>query len=115
MLGDETVRLFLAGLLMMGSVLALSAQPLQVPIRKDCVEDGQMACYATSSVRLLSGAGSTFLAVRTGPGIEYEIFARLNNGDVVTVITSQGVWSGVELRDGRLGWVHGFWLENLAG
>lgn len=92
----------------------VAAQQLVVPIVKDCV-DGQAACYATSRVTGLDPNGDGFLAVRSGPGSDYQMIGRLVNGDVVTVITSQGKWYGVELENGSFGWSHSNWLAPLAG
>ncbi|MEL6914813.1 MAG: SH3 domain-containing protein [Pseudomonadota bacterium] len=93
---------------------AVHAQTLDVPIVVDCVDD-QAACYATSTVTGLRADGDGFLSVRTGPGSEFRKIGELVNGDVVTVITVQGPWRGVELPGGSLGWVHGNWLSDLAG
>lgn len=90
------------------------SQQLSVPIVKDCVDD-QAACYATSRVAGLDPNGEGFLAVRDGPGSNYQMIGRLVNGDVVTVITARGNWFGIELEDGSFGWSHRNWLAPLAG
>ena len=95
------------------AVGAVYAQALDIPIVDDCVAD-QAACYATSQVAGLDPNGDGFLAVRTGPGSDYRMIDRLHNGDVVEHITSQGPWRGVRY-GGRKGWVHGNWLQDLAG
>ncbi|MEL6550630.1 MAG: SH3 domain-containing protein [Pseudomonadota bacterium] len=92
----------------------LHAQALDVPIIKNCV-DSQAACYPTSTVTGLRADGDGFLSVRTGPGSDFRKIGELVNGDVVAVISSQGRWRGVELRDKTFGWVHGNWLTDLAG
>ncbi len=92
------------------------AQGLAVPIPLDCDEaTAQAACYATSLVQGLDPNGDNFLAVRAGPGSDHAMIDRLREGDVVEVIAFDGAWRGVRYGGGRLGWVHGDWLVDLAG
>lgn len=46
------------------------------------------------------------LNVRTGPGEEYKIIAKLNKGTVVTILKqdSKTGWYNVQLKDGTVGW-----------
>ena len=96
------------------SLSLANAQQLSVPIVKDCT-DGQAACYGTSQVTGLKVDGDGFLAVRAGPGSNYQMIEKLRNGDVVRVISFKGKWCGVELSNGSFGWVHSNWLSDLAG
>lgn len=110
----KTIAVLAALILFTLSGVAVHAQQLAVPIVKDCV-DGQAACYATSRVSGLDPNGDGFLAVRSGPGSDYQMTGKLVNGDVVTVITVRGKWYGVELPNGSFGWSHSNWLAPLAG
>lgn len=92
-----------------------TAQTLDVPILDSCVSDGQMACYATSTVSGLDPNGDGFLAVRSGPGTNFPMIDKLYNGEVVEIIEFQGSWRGVRYRGGWKGWAHANWLIDLAG
>jgi len=50
------------------------------------------------------------LNVRRGPGMSYDVFAWLRNGDEVSIIGSQGNWVQVETNRGT-GWVLGRYLS----
>lgn len=78
--------------------------------------DGQAAWCASSVVAGLDPNGDGFLAVRTGPGTDYRMVAKLTNGAVVLTCARSGPWVGVLYGPERTkGWVHGRWLADLAG
>ncbi len=102
--------------------------------------DGQAAECTLSKVSGLKDDGDGFLSVRTGPGTSYRKFDELHNGDYVITFYGVGDWVGVYygrgeelLGDneigcgyvgegkrpvpypGKKGWVHGNWLELVAG
>ncbi len=69
----------------------------------------------------LSGSGSgtgnakvigTRLAMRKGPGTNYGIIKRVNTGEYVTVIKTQGSWSYVDYK-GAKGWMMSSYLKML--
>ena len=106
------------------------AQTLQVPIYEYGGDD--LPTCASSIVSGLNPNGDGFLAVRSGPGSEFDKLDEIHNGDKVLTFDQSGPWYGVlygdvefqcssevEKRllpyDGKKGWVHGKWLKPLAG
>ncbi len=122
-------RLLHAACLVLACAGSGAAADLEVPI----VErggDGQLANCASSTVAGLDPAGDGFLAVRSGPGSDYRKLDELYNGDVVIEFERRGAWVGVVYRTRnvscastvdrlvpypRKGWIHGRWLQPLAG
>lgn len=60
--------------------------------------------------------GAYALNVRSGPGMEYESFAHLLNGQEVTLVGRDRftVWIQIRLSDGRVGWVSGRYLSSVT-
>lgn len=48
---------------------------------------------------------SSFLNVRMGPGLSYEIMDELNHGDEINVIEETDEWYKIRLADDRIGWI----------
>ena len=108
-------------LLAFGPAAPLAAQSLDVPIRIPA-DDGQAATCASSVVAGLDPDGDGFLAVRTGPGTGYAMIGRLHDGDVVYACDARSPWVGILFAYPKRGepprpggWVHGRWLQHLAG
>lgn len=116
-----------------GFILATAAAALAADLDVQIIErggDGQMANCASSVVSGLKAGGDGFLAVRSGPGTEFRKLDELHNGDVVIEFERRGPWVGVvhgtrnircdstvdrPVTAPRKGWVHGKWLQPLAG
>ena len=94
----------------------------------------ELATCTSSVVDGLLADGDNFLAVRTGPGTEYQQIDAINNGDIVAVYDVSDKWVGVMYGDnrgdcgfiemgqrrelpyqGKKGWVHYHWLKDYAG
>lgn len=92
----------------------LSAQTLDVPFDTYCPPDAQAACFGVATVMGLNPDGDGFLAVRTGPGSDYPMIAKIHNGDRVGTYGRKGDWHAISFgADDRLGWAHGSWLGNF--
>lgn len=48
---------------------------------------------------------SSFLNVRVGPGLSYEVMDELNHGDEINVIEESNEWYKIRLADDRIGWI----------
>lgn len=82
----------------------------------EILEDDQAAGCSGAQVRGLDPNGDGFLAVRTGPGSNYQKIDELTNGDSVRPCVQKGKWFGVYYGSPRRkGWVHGNWLGGWAG
>lgn len=55
------------------------------------------------------------LRLRGGPGTDYEILDRLDNGTMLTVIAEDNEWLQVITLDGREGWVHSDYVKISGG
>jgi hypothetical protein len=53
------------------------------------------ACGSQGQVTGLNPGGDNFLAVRVGPGVQYEKFDELHKGDIVSICETQGGWLGI--------------------
>lgn len=91
------------------------AQTLDVPFSTTCSTASYSECYTLHEVQGLNPRGDGFLAVRSGPGSNYPMVDRLFNGDQVYVFTTRGAWCGITYGDGRQGWSHRNWLQQIAG
>src|SRR5262245_38303926 len=49
--------------------------------------------------------------VRSGPGLTYEVMAKVESGGSYVVVAQQQDWYKIQLPDGREGWVHRFYME----
>lgn len=60
--------------------------------------------------------GAAFLNVRRGPGIAFEAFAHLRNGETVTLVGRDrfNFWIKIRLSDGREGWASSRYLRSDA-
>src|SRR4030095_8981164 len=47
--------------------------------------------------------------VRSGPGLTYEVLAKVESGGSYVVVAQQQEWSKIQLPDGREGWIHRFY------
>ncbi|MEM9331675.1 MAG: SH3 domain-containing protein [Pseudomonadota bacterium] len=107
-----------------------NAQSLDVPVME--IADGNLDTCAYGKVDGLKADGDGFLAVRSGPGTQYQKLDELRNGDDVWLFNWQGDWIGIvydnqELNcspisadrevpyEGKKGWVHKNWIKLLAG
>src|SRR5215469_1918261 len=52
------------------------------------------------------------LDVRSGAGNKYDVIAKISQGDSVTILSTQGVWSEVELTNGTTGYVASKFLSD---
>ena len=93
------------------------------------------ACGATGDVHNLNPDGDNFLAVRSGPGTQFEMIDKLHTGDGLYICDGHGSWIGIvyDKRDldcevgspiparqpyaGKClsGWVHEKYVRHLAG
>lgn len=106
------------------------AQALDVPVIEHADEDFDTC--ALGRVTGLKSDGDRFLAVRSGPGSDYTKLDELHNGEKVWLFDQKGKWIGVVYsveevscspvvkdrpvpHEGKKGWVHGNWIEILAG
>ncbi|MEO3387694.1 SH3 domain-containing protein [Mesorhizobium sp. CAU 1741] len=111
----ERSLMALASALIISSLgLSALAQPLDVPFV--VTPDGQMAGCASSVVAGLDPNGDGFLAVRSGPGTQYQKIGEVYNGDIVGTCDARGPWIAITHGQARRkGWVHGRWLRDHAG
>ena len=61
----------------------------------------------------LKRGGDGFLALRSGPGSDYAMIARLAEGTPVTAFGASGPWRQVTTAQGA-GWAHSSWLRQAA-
>lgn len=94
------------------------------------------ACGSQGRVHGLKSGGDGFLAVRAGPGAAYAMTDKLGEDREVMMCGRRGEWIAVVYGDARLGrcgvsapiagrqayrgpcksgWVHGQWIELMAG
>ena len=99
-------------------------------------EAGFDACASQIVVRGLDPSGDGFLAVRSGPGAEFEMEDKVYNGQMLHYCDQRGPWIGVVYTQGglqgcnvttpwprtlpytgpcRFGWVHRNWVTIVAG
>lgn len=107
-----------------------NAQGLDVEIMERA-DDGLDTC-AFGQIAGLKADGDGFLAVRKGPGTNYEKIDELVNGDKLWLFEENNGWYGIvygvkELScspvendrpvqtKGKKGWVFGKWVDILAG
>ncbi|WP_296606472.1 SH3 domain-containing protein [Roseibium sp.] len=122
-------RTFLSGILIFASAASFATE-LKVPIMERA-SDGLDTC-ALGEVTDLKTGGDGFLAVRSGPGTEYEKIDEIFNGDRVWMFEQKGHWIGVAYgsdaitcspisidhpldKPGKKGWVHENWIKIIAG
>lgn len=106
------------------------ANDLIVPVMER--SQGDLDTCALGSIIGLKEGGDGFLAVRSGPGTEYNKIGELNNGDRIWLFDQKGQWIGIihhvdEVscgpiksdrivpHEGRKGWVHENWVKVIAG
>lgn len=138
---NKAALLALALTLSMGSaaspraaaVEAMPVEAMPVEVGGDAVLD---ACGSLGRVHGLKADGDGFLAVRAGPGSAYAMTDRLAENREVMMCGQRGEWVAVVYGDLRLGscgvgapiarrqpyrgpcksgWVHGKWIELMAG
>src|SRR5215468_9649372 len=51
------------------------------------------------------------IEVRSGPGLTYEVMAKVQSGESYVVVAQQQDWYKIQLPDGREGWIHRFYAE----
>ena len=76
------------------AVLAQAAVPVTVGLYGDDFD----ACGSQGQVTGLNPDGDNFLAVRVGPGVQYEKLGELHKGDVVNVCQTEDGWLGIVYR-----------------
>ena len=127
------VSVFFVGLivaLIMPQLSPTLAQTLEIPVMEHAT--GDLDTCALGQVVGLRAEGDGFLAVRSGPAVEYAEIDQLHNSDKVWIFDQHEEWVGVvfdveELScspiekdrpvetDGKKGWVHENWIEVIAG
>jgi hypothetical protein len=115
----------------MGAALATS---LAVPVIVGKVPEYD-ACGSSGKVKGLDPIGDGFLAVRSGPGSQYQMIDKLLEGQSVFVCDDRGQWLGFVYTRGNQdcsvtsalsrpkpysgpclsGWVHRNWITITAG
>jgi hypothetical protein len=121
----------LLSLVAMGAALATS---LAVPVIVGKVPEYD-ACGSSGKVKGLDPIGDGFLAVRSGPGSQYQMIDKLLEGQSVFVCDDRGQWLGFVYTRGNQdcsvtsalsrpkpysgpclsGWVHRNWITITAG
>ena len=114
-----------------------AANRLTVPVIPGAIEDAD-ACPGTGIVEGLNPHGDGFLAVKAGPGLNFDRIDKLYNGAQVHICEQRGEWLAIVYsRTGnwsgrcnvshpwpralpytgpcRSGWVHRRWVGSLAG
>jgi len=130
---SKAALLTLALTLSAGSIAAAPPRAVPVVVGGDEILD---ACGSLGRVHGLKADGDGFLAVRNGPGAAYAIADKLVENREVLMCDQRGEWIAVVYDDGRLGrcgvtspiakrqpyrgpcksgWVHGKWIELMAG
>lgn len=121
--------------LMLPAMLAQAAPPRAVPV--DVGGDEVLdACGSLGRVHGLKVGGDGFLAVRDGPGAAFAMTDKLGENREVLMCDQRGEWIAVVYSDSSLGrcgvtapiarrqpyrgpcrsgWVHGKWIELMAG
>ena len=84
----------LAAVVFTTAALAQAAVPVMVG-RYDPELD---ACGSQGQVTGLNPDGDNFLAVRVGPGVQYEKIDELHKGEVVNICEGEGGWLGIVYR-----------------
>ncbi len=124
------VKTILGSVLLIGSMNISRAQTLDIEVMERA-DDGLDTC-AYGQVSGLKHDGDGFLSVRRGPGTIYKAFDQLKNHDKVWLFEEKDGWYGVVYgvddqncspiekdrpvdTQGKKGWVHGKWIELLAG
>src|SRR5215467_13047621 len=51
------------------------------------------------------------IEVRSGPGLTYEVMAKVPSGGSYDVVAQEQDWYKIQLPDGRKGWIHRFYVE----
>ncbi len=113
------------------AALPLQAQSLAVPVMEHATEDWDTC--GQGQVHGLKSDGDGFLAVRTGPGSQFDKIDEVHNTDKVFLFDQHGDWFGVlygvedidcspitgskpAVRPGaKSGWVHRNWVRVIAG
>ncbi|UES41183.1 SH3 domain-containing protein [Roseibium aggregatum] len=108
-----------------------SAQSLRIPVIEQPADDWDTCGLA--EVAGLKAGGDGFLAVRAGPGSDFDKIDEVHNGDRLYLFSESGDWYGVLYGVGELdcspiteprkaerpgaksGWVHKNWVRPLAG
>src|SRR5882672_8159705 len=49
------------------------------------------------------------IEVRSGPGLTYEVMAKVPSGGSYVVVAQEQDWYKIQLPDGREGWIHRFY------
>jgi hypothetical protein len=117
------------------SLVAIGAAPatsLAVPAIVGKVPEYD-ACDSSGEVKELDPHGDGFLAVRSGPGSQYQMIDKLLEGQSVFVCDDRGQWLGIVYTRGNedcgvssalsrpysgpclSGWVHRNWITITAG
>jgi hypothetical protein len=129
----RAVAVGLLWFLIVAGIAVASERPVPVMLGGDLDFD---ACQVIGAVKGLDPRGDGFLAVRAGPEAHYKMLDQLNNGQLLYICDSKGDWLGVvydadperdcgvgtpwaerEPYTGpcKSGWVHGRYVEELAG
>jgi N-acetylmuramoyl-L-alanine amidase len=59
----------------------------------------------------IAAVTASLLNVRTGPGVNLPVIARLTQGELVRVLEKSGAWRRIAFRNNAQGWVNGQWLS----
>ncbi|MEM7463504.1 MAG: SH3 domain-containing protein [Pseudomonadota bacterium] len=124
-------KLIIAFIILFGSAYPTQAQQLQKPVLE--IADGQdWDTCSFGEVANLNPAGDNFLAVRSGPGTNYEMIDKIRTGEHVWIFNNEGSWMGVVYGDknidcppvkrtreyqgpGKKGWVFEKYIRQIAG
>ncbi|QWP74665.1 hypothetical protein J5226_13280 [Lysobacter sp. K5869] len=133
MKSSKAALLALALTLSVNSTLAAPPHAVPVEVGGDAILD---ACGSLGRVHGLKVGGDGFLAVRDGPGSAYAMTDKLSENREVLMCDQRGEWIAVVYSDSSLGrcgatspiakrqpyrgpcksgWVHGKWIELMAG
>lgn len=130
-------RLLLIAAALAGLTTASVANRLAVPVIVGGEQDYD-ACGSSGTVEGLNPHGDGFLAVKAGPGLNFERIDKLYNGMQVYICGEQGDWFAIVYSQTgswsercnvstpwprtmpytgpcRSGWVHRRWVGSLAG
>ncbi len=123
-------KLTIAFILFLCSGILTQAQQLQKPILEIQEEDWDTCSFG--EVANLDPDGDNFLAVRSGPGTNYQMIDKIHSGEHVWIFNHDGNWMGVVYGDknidcspvertreyqgpGKKGWVFEKYIRHIAG
>ena len=88
-------KLLIAAAALVALVAPVIAGRIDVPVMAGGSDPGYDACGSSGTVMGLNPRGDGFLAVKSGPGLEFARIDRIYNGQNVTICDQRGVWYGI--------------------